>query len=141
MLGEARYVAGKPGALWLCRARGAIRPFPGARITRRHARLIRIEPGLLLRGVALERTEELIPCEIGLAPQRLGLFQPRGAAGRELALELVQLAADFEQLALKRLPLGRFPRVRFIGRPYPAMALTSLRIRIDQNMARLVRTL
>ena len=60
------------------------------------ARLIRIEAGLLLLGIALEGADEMIPREVGFAPQRLVFTLPGGAAGREFKLELVQLAADFD---------------------------------------------
>src|SRR6185369_4398224 len=89
------------------------------------------EPGLLLLRVALERPDEMIPREVGLAPQPFEFALLGGTTRREGELDLVQLTANFEQLALKRLPFGRLLRLRVIERPNVTMALTSLRIWID----------
>src|SRR2546423_3461194 len=66
------------------------RPLSAIGVSLRHARLIGIEAGLLLLGIALERAEKSIPREVGVAAQRRGFSQPGGAPCCDLALQLFQ---------------------------------------------------
>src|ERR1043165_3446627 len=107
MLGEAGYFASEPNALRLRRTAVATRPPPALRTASRHARLIGIESGFLLRDVALVCADKTLEREIGLDPQRLGLACLGGLLRANLALQLLDRKStrlNSSHVALSRMP-------------------------------------